>query len=256
MTEREVSSERVIGERLTPEQLLEWASDTNNPLFDYDRVPDHLISGAIALAQELLALRSSVKTGIRIKPLEWERVTESPVFHWDETRRFWKASNPFGGSFWVNVHTEDFEGEVSSGGKKYPNSAAAMNAVEDHLRACVLSAIEAPSAEGDENDNKLWRAGTAMKGTDPALIHPDDKGHRTRFSDSSFHDEVCVLCGATDGRGDNRLERPCPKAPAAASEVTDSMVQTAWEAYDAKSGYSKPERFRAALTAALKGDRT
>jgi hypothetical protein len=45
------------------------------------------------------------------------------------------------------------------------------------------------------------------------------------------------------------------EAPAAASEVTDEMVQKAWEAYDAKSGYSKPERFRAALTAALKGDR-
>lgn len=45
------------------------------------------------------------------------------------------------------------------------------------------------------------------------------------------------------------------ETPAAASEVTDIMVQKAWEAYDANGGYSKPERFRAALTAALKGDR-
>src|SRR5690606_33529284 len=103
----------------------------------------------VSLASELLALRSSVKTEIRIKPLEWERVTESPVFHGDEKKRFWKAANPFGGSYWINVHTEDFEGEASWGGKKYPNSAAAMNAVEDHLRACVLSAIEAPAAEGE-----------------------------------------------------------------------------------------------------------
>jgi hypothetical protein len=37
-----------------------------------------------------------------------------------------------------------------------------------------------------------------------------DPTHKTRFSDSSLYDEVCIYCGATDGRGDNRLGDPCP----------------------------------------------
>lgn len=41
---------------------------------------------------------------------------------------------------------------------------------------------------------------------------PDEFGHVTRYSDSSLYDEVCVLCGATDARGDDRLERKCPNA--------------------------------------------
>lgn len=39
---------------------------------------------------------------------------------------------------------------------------------------------------------------------------PFGPGHLTRFSDSSLHDEVCVKCGATDGRSDTRLTKPCP----------------------------------------------
>jgi len=34
--------------------------------------------------------------------------------------------------------------------------------------------------------------------------------HETRLSDSSRYDEVCVNCGATDARGDDRLNQPCP----------------------------------------------
>jgi hypothetical protein len=30
---------------------------------------------------------------------------------------------------------------------------------------------------------------------------PDDMGHITRFSDSSLYDEICVVCGLTDGAG-------------------------------------------------------
>lgn len=53
------------------------------------------------------------------------------------------------------------------------------------------------------------------------MKHPS---HKTRFSDSSFYDEVCVNCGATDrvpgGWGD--LAKPCPKtdnpAPSGAQE--------------------------------------
>lgn len=44
------------------------------------------------------------------------------------------------------------------------------------------------------------------------LPEADSLGHRTRFSDSSMYDEKCVLCGGTDGAGDNSLRYPCPKA--------------------------------------------
>lgn len=33
--------------------------------------------------------------------------------------------------------------------------------------------------------------------------------HQTRYSDSSFYDEVCVHCEATDARGSNALRGPC-----------------------------------------------
>lgn len=38
----------------------------------------------------------------------------------------------------------------------------------------------------------------------------DSLGHYTRFSDSSFYDEVCVFCGTTDGYG-GRLDSACPR---------------------------------------------
>ena len=37
----------------------------------------------------------------------------------------------------------------------------------------------------------------------------DHPSHVTRFSDSSFYDEICVLCGTTDGPG-GLLEVACP----------------------------------------------
>lgn len=53
---------------------------------------------------------------------------------------------------------------------------------------------------------------------------PADRfGHVTRFSDSSLCDEVCTLCGATDRRGDPRLQQQCPgSADAAAPEPSPS----------------------------------
>lgn len=39
----------------------------------------------------------------------------------------------------------------------------------------------------------------------------DHPSHITRFSDSSFYDEKCVLCGGTDGSGDHSLLLPCPE---------------------------------------------
>lgn len=38
----------------------------------------------------------------------------------------------------------------------------------------------------------------------------DKNGHCTRFSDSSFYDEVCIYCGATDATGSYNLSCLCP----------------------------------------------
>jgi len=48
-------------------------------------------------------------------------------------------------------------------------------------------------------------------------MHPS---HKTRFSDASRFDYVCVYCGATDetGNGWGELAKPCPKAPPPAAE--------------------------------------
>jgi len=37
--------------------------------------------------------------------------------------------------------------------------------------------------------------------------------HKTRLSDSSLYDEVCIYCLGTDARNDERLNHPCPQAP-------------------------------------------
>lgn len=80
-------------------------------------------------------------TGVRVtvRPLEWERVTEEGM---EGMRRYWRARDlGSGGHLWVNVHTDDFEGECSLGGTKYSSSAAAMNQIEDGYQARILSAL-------------------------------------------------------------------------------------------------------------------
>lgn len=48
---------------------------------------------------------------------------------------------------------------------------------------------------------------------DPPRDPPDAMGHVTRISmGSSVYDEKCILCGATDARNDDRLNKPCLKA--------------------------------------------
>ncbi len=49
----------------------------------------------------------------------------------------------------------------------------------------------------------------------PELKRPPSRaerlGHVTRWSDSSYYDEICTVCGATDARSSDRLEQPCPR---------------------------------------------
>ncbi len=50
-------------------------------------------------------------------------------------------------------------------------------------------------------------------------VHPS---HKTRFSDSSLYDEICMLCGHTDSDREGRLKLPCPQArPEEKSSVPD-----------------------------------
>jgi hypothetical protein len=47
------------------------------------------------------------------------------------------------------------------------------------------------------------------QGPDPMRKHPS---HKTRFSDASSYDEICIYCGATDlvPGGWGELAYPCP----------------------------------------------
>lgn len=71
--------------------------------------------------------------------------------------------------------------------------------------AFAIRALSAsPAREEQVTDVEADRRERASK------VKPDKHGHRTRFSDSSYFDEVCIMCGATDGFGDKRLDQPCP----------------------------------------------
>lgn len=37
------------------------------------------------------------------------------------------------------------------------------------------------------------------------------KSHKTRYSDSSAYDTICVKCGATDSRGETKYQQRCLK---------------------------------------------
>lgn len=49
------------GLRSRAEVLRKWADDDNNPLYDYDTVPDALIADAISVATEALALLDRIE---------------------------------------------------------------------------------------------------------------------------------------------------------------------------------------------------
>ena len=53
--------------------------------------------------------------------------------------------------------------------------------------------------------------------------HPS---HKTRFSDSSLYDEVCIHCGATDltPGGWGKLAEPCPDSILTAKQATKLML--------------------------------
>lgn len=56
----------------------------------------------------------------------------------------------------------------------------------------------------------------------------DRLGHRTRMSDSSLYDEVCLTCGGTDARAPNdRLSAPCPQA--VPDGVVDNILDGLYE---------------------------
>lgn len=132
----------------------------------------------------VLALRRSTKTdkpGVREAALE-EAAKVADMFAADHA----KSADQFG---------IDRNRELHNAAK------GAAQGVAFAIRA--LSASPAP--EEQVTDVEADRRERALK------VDPDKHGHRTRFSDSSYFDEVCIMCGATDGFGDKRLDQPCPK---------------------------------------------
>lgn len=62
--------------------------------------------------------------------------------------------------------------------------------------------------------------------SEPERKHPS---HKTRFSDSSFYDEVCEVCGATDQvpGGWGELGKPCPATPSPPQDPRDEALRVA-----------------------------
>ena len=58
----------------------------------------------------------------------------------------------------------------------------------------------------------LERATRTNFGRDPYAVRADRLGHRTRGSDASTFDEICITCTESDRRGSDALNLPC-RAP-------------------------------------------
>lgn len=97
----------------------------------------------------------------------------------------------------------------------------------------ALSALPTPTESGRAPPLASPAAATPTanrEGTDSAGTVTTDEGHKhkTRYSDSSQYDEVCIKCGATDSMHRGRLHLPCPVPDA----VTTAMNTPEGEAVD------------------------
>lgn len=102
--------------------------------------------------------------------------------------------------------------------------AARLAALEQRLGPETIDALLADPdgskvavVRPSDLDSKVWRGIIKLCRLDkpepagaPATSKTQALGHTTRFSDASSFDEVCTACGATDARGDDRLNQPCP----------------------------------------------
>lgn len=76
---------------------------------------------------------------------------------------------------------------------------------------------EAKAASQADFDRRIRSALTAPPAT-PAVSQGCHPSHKTRMSDASSYDEICVNCGATDTTGGwGALAKPCPATPAVAA---------------------------------------
>ena len=55
--------------------------------------------------------------------------------------------------------------------------------------------------------------------------HRDAQGHRTRVSDSSLYDEVCLYCGARDHIANDTLKLPCTATEERKAEVDAKLAK-------------------------------
>jgi hypothetical protein len=72
----------------------------------------------------------------------------------------------------------------------------------------------------------------------------DSLGHRTRFSDSSRFDEICVCCGATDAAGDRGLEFKCPRPDGWRRDLYEAPDEPAPDTPAAPAGEADPMAWR------------
>lgn len=266
MTEREVSSERVSEERpygwLIHKAGRGWYRPaaqgyTNDPMqagrysheealsYSHPNGWDGPRDGiTVKHESELLALRSSVKTvGVPIQPLETrpqgdDALEPSEIEVHEGAWALVMGTNAKAAG-WIDTHAL-FAHQLYQDQILPVSALGALSALPPVDRLEVV-------AHAGHGPRYRQGGGTVM--TCSSYDKQALEGAAEFFEQIATNANPAPLAFAQAIR--SALEATTPQE--VPSEVTDSMVERAWDAYDAKSGYSKPERFRAALTAALKG---
>lgn len=147
--------------------------------------PEELSNELIDFANEILAVQIAASPSNpprgEVKALEWERVTERGLHTTDAPKRFWRADSVIGGNIYINVHTDDFDGEASWGGQKFTTAAAAMNAAEDHRARRILSALKPIEPEISEEmtsglPHRAWIGAADADNEHEVWFDPDEGG--------------------------------------------------------------------------------
>lgn len=83
----------------------------------------------------------------------------------------------------------------------------------------------------------LTQAGGEIEPSEEAVTGRDKQGHRTRMSDSSLYDEVCMYCGARDYIGNDTLRLKCTATESKKAEVDKRLDSPRFASAPAHDAY-------------------
>ena len=149
-----ISDDRLREQLEHARRALVWTEANGLPIPSVNIVDNALKAAIEALRQQSPALPDGGEAGVRVKPLEWEPVTETT---YGELRRYWKAPAVQGGFLWINVHTADFEGECSCGGQRFQTASLAKASVEAHHASQIMRFLEHSPVPGGEGEPVTWQ---------------------------------------------------------------------------------------------------